>query len=180
MGRVLTTLVVVGLVAGMTSAGEVKIALTGDNTTIKFVGAKPQGKHNGGFKKLTGTATYDGKDVTTMQITVDIDMNSTYTDTDKLTNHLKSPDFFDVKNNPSAKFVSSKVEKTADGFNVTGMFTLNGKTKSLTFPAKIEPYTDGLKLSSSFSIDRNDWGITYGKGKINDQVGLTITVVAKK
>jgi polyisoprenoid-binding protein YceI len=180
MGRVLTTLVVVGLVAGMTSAGEVKMALTGDNTTIKFVGTKPQGKHNGGFKKLTGTATYDGKDVTTMQITVDIDMNSTYADVDKLTNHLKSPDFFDVKNNPSAKFVSSKVEKSKDGYTVTGKLTMAGKTKELSFPAQIQANGDRINLDSTFKINRHDWGISYGKGMIDDDVSLTVALGTKK
>ena len=39
------------------SAAEEKYALTGDNTKITFVGTKKGGKHEGGFKKLAGTAT---------------------------------------------------------------------------------------------------------------------------
>jgi hypothetical protein len=34
------------------------LRLTGDNTTITFVGTKPNGKHDGGFNALTGTATF--------------------------------------------------------------------------------------------------------------------------
>src|SRR5262249_25742699 len=85
--------------------------LTGTNTTIKFVGTKPGGKQVGGFKELTGTATVEGTDPTTLKLNVEIDMNSLYTDTPKLTNHLKSPDFFSVKSNPKSKFVSTRVEK---------------------------------------------------------------------
>jgi polyisoprenoid-binding protein YceI len=180
MGRFLTTLVVTGLLAGMGTAGEVKFVLSGDNTKLTFVGTKPNGKHDGGFKKLTGAATIDGADVTTMKIAVDIDMTSTWADNPKLTNHLKSPDFFDVKNNPKAKFVSTKIGKNGDAYTVTGKLTLNGKTKELSFPAKITLGGDSVSLSTSFKINRHDWGISYGKGMIDDDVTLAVSVGAKK
>ena len=34
----------------------------------------------------------------------------------KLTGHLKSPDFFSVKDHPTAKFVSTKIDKGANGY----------------------------------------------------------------
>ena len=180
MKQVLPTLLVLGLLASTSEAGDVKFNLSGDNTKVTFVGTKPQGKHVGGFKTMTGTATYNGKDVTTLQFNVEIDMNSTYTDTEKLTNHLKSGDFFDVKNNPKAKFVSSKVEKSGDEYKVIGKLTLHGKTKEVTFPAKIEAGADKLTLTSNFKINRHDWSVSYGKGMIHDDVSLTVNVTAKK
>jgi polyisoprenoid-binding protein YceI len=181
MGRVLKTLLVVGLVVGycsMSSADETK--LTGDNTKVTFVGTKPQGKHVGGFKTVTGTAKWTGTDPTTLKINVEIDMKSTYTDTDKLTGHLKSPDFFDVANNPTSKFESTKVEKSADGYKVTGKLTLHGTTKEITFPAKIATDGGNLTLSSDFKINRHDWGISFGKGMVDDDVSLTVKVGGKK
>src|SRR5262245_18788281 len=73
--------------------------LTDKNTTITFVGSKPQGKHDGGFKADSGAASVDKGDLTTLKISLDIDTTSLYTDTPKLTDHLKSPDFFGVKSN---------------------------------------------------------------------------------
>jgi polyisoprenoid-binding protein YceI len=180
MGRVLTTLAVVALVAGMTSAGETKYPLTSDNTKVTFVGTKPQGKHNGGFKTVTGTATWTGADPSTLKLNVEIDMESTYTDTDKLTGHLKTADFFDVKNNPTSKFESTKVEKSGDSYKVTGKLTMRGKTKEISFPAKIEIDGGNLKLASDFKINRHDWGVSYGKGMVDDNVSLTVKVGAKK
>jgi polyisoprenoid-binding protein YceI len=179
MLRVMATVTVLGCLASVALA-DVELPLTGENTKVTFVGSKPEGKHEGGFKKLTGSAKFDPADLSTLKLSVEIDMNSTFSDNEKLTGHLKSPDFFGVKANPKSKFVSTKVAKSTTGYMVTGDFTLNGKTKSITFPAMIEPAADGLTLSSTFSIDRNDWGITYGKGKINDQVSLSIAVKAKK
>jgi polyisoprenoid-binding protein YceI len=154
-------------------------ALTDKNTTITFIGSKPGGKHEGGFKSVTGTATVTGNDLTTLKATLDIDMNSLYTDVDKLTTHLKSPDFFGVKSNPKSKFVSTKVEKSGDDYKVTGDFTMLGKTKSITFPAKLAVTADGLTMSSAFTIDRTQWGMTYGAGKVDNDVKLTISIKAK-
>jgi polyisoprenoid-binding protein YceI len=180
MLRLITAVIVTGCLANGVLAADIEVSLTGENTKISFVGSKPGGKHEGGFKKLTGSAKFDPADASTLKLSVEIDMNSTFTDTEKLTGHLKSADFFNVKNNPTAKFVSTKVEKATGGYEVTGNFTLAGKTKTMSFLAKIEPNADGITVSSNFSIDRNDWGISYGKGKIDDRVQLTINLRAKK
>ena len=161
-------------------AAETKCTLSGDNTKIEFTGSKKNGKHEGGFKTVSGTATVDGDDLTKAKIEVEIDMTSTWTDTEKLTNHLKSPDFFGVKTNPKSKFVSSKVEKDKGGYKVTGDLTLNGKTKSISFPAKIDVKDGALTLTSDFTINRQDFGVSYGKGMINDDVALRVKVNAKK
>jgi len=161
-------------------AADTKYTLTGENTHITFVGKKPDGKHTGGFKKLTGSAIIvDGK-IESLKAEVTIDTDSLYSDDAKLTGHLKSPDFFDVKNHPTATFKITKVEKADKIYTVTGELTLLGKTKTVTFPASIATTGDAVLVSTSFPIDRTLWGMTYGKGKIEDKVELTIKVTAKK
>jgi polyisoprenoid-binding protein YceI len=165
------------LLSGTALAGG-NFTLDGKNTKIEFTGTKPGGKHVGGFKDLTGTAT--GADATSLKLEVEIDATSMYTDTPKLTNHLKSADFFEVKTYPKAKFVSTKIEKAADGYTITGDLTLHGKTKSISFPAGIKVGAEAVSLSSTFKINRQDFGITYGAGKVDDDVTLKVTVNAKK
>jgi len=154
--------------------------LTGTNTTIKFVGSKPGGKHDGGFKTVKGTASVIGTDATTLKISLAIETDSLYSDNDKLTAHLKNPDFFAVKSNPKATFVTTKVEKAGAEYKITGDLTLLGKTKSVTFPATITAAADALSLTANFSIDRTEWGMNYGKGKVDDLVKLSVSVTAKK
>src|SRR5438045_6363444 len=93
--------------------------LSDKNTTITFIGSKPGGKHEGGFKAVTGAASVAGNDLGTLKISLEIDMNSLYSDNGKLTNHLKSPDFFGVKSNPKSKFVSTKVEQVGEEYRLT-------------------------------------------------------------
>jgi len=156
-----------------------EFALTSKNTTITFVGTKPGGRHEGGFKTVTGTATLPGNDLTELKITLDIDVESIYTDQPKLTAHLKSPDFFGVKSNPKAKFVSTKVEKDGAQYKITGDLTMCGKTSAVTFPAQLAATGGQLTLSSKFAIDRTQWGMTYGRGKVDDNVTLNVSVKAK-
>src|SRR5262249_21310391 len=94
---VLSASVAILLLASLVQADEQTFNLNGNNTKITFVGTKPNGKHDGGFNKVSGSAKADTKDLSTLKINVEIDMNSLYTDTPKLTGHLKSADFFDVK-----------------------------------------------------------------------------------
>jgi polyisoprenoid-binding protein YceI len=158
-------------------AADAKIGLTGENTKVTFVGTKPGGKHDGGFKTLTGTAVVDGDAL--VKVEVEIDTESLYTDDPKLTGHLKSPDFFGVKANPKAKFVSTKVEKTDKGYTINGELTLLGKTKSIAIPATVSASGGSLKIDGAVTIDRNDFGMTYGKGKVDDSVAIKVAVEAK-
>src|SRR5947208_2670860 len=87
---------------GFAAAADKTFKLTGDNTKIEWTGTKPGGKHTGGFKTLTGTASVGDK----IALDVEIDCTSLTSDNEQLTGHLKSPDFFDVKNEPKATFKS--------------------------------------------------------------------------
>ena len=169
--------VLVAAVGGPVLAAD-SYPLDGENTKVTFVGTKPGGKHEGGFKKLSGVATVPGGDPTKLTLEVVIETDSLYSDDPKLTGHLKAPDFFDVKTNTTAKFVSSKVEKTADGYTVTGDLTLNGKTNPVTFPAKIT-MAGGLTLDAKFKLDRTKFGMVYGKGKMDDEATVGVKVSAK-
>jgi polyisoprenoid-binding protein YceI len=178
MSRALFVTVLAGLLATQASATD--FPLTAGNTKVEFVGTKPGGRHAGGFAKLDGKASVDGTDPATLKIDVTLDTNSLYSDSDKLTAHLKAPDFFSVKDYPKATFKSTKVEKSGAGYSVTGDLTMVGKTKSVTFPAAVTATADGLTLTSEFRINKADWGMTYGQGKIDDAVTLKVTVAAKK
>lgn len=153
--------------------------LSGENTKIEWTGTKKDGKHTGGFKSVKGTCTCDG-DPTKAKLDVTIETDSLYSDDEKLTAHLKNKDFFDVKTNPTATFKATKVEKDGDKYKITGDFTLCGKTKAITFPAAITEKDGTMTLTAEFKINRNDYGMTYGAGKIDDDVALKVNVTAKK
>ena len=85
---------------------------------------------NGTLGDVTGKVEMDDKDFTKSKVEVSVDLKGINTKQSKRDDHLRSPDFFNAAQFPTATFKSTKVEKAADGWNVTGDFTLRGKTKS--------------------------------------------------
>jgi polyisoprenoid-binding protein YceI len=157
------------------------LPITPETSRIEFVGTKPNGKHDGGFKEFGGHIALDGDKVT--KIAAEIDTTSLYSDHPKLTGHLSSPDFFDIKTHPTASFVSTAIKPEAGkdtSHVVTGDLTLLGKTKSISFPSKIDVAADAVSLQSEFKIKRFDFGMTYGKGKVDDDVTIKVSVKAPR
>jgi polyisoprenoid-binding protein YceI len=175
--KTLPALLTTILLTGLTLRAE-EHKLTADNTTIKFVGSKKDGKHEGTFKKLNGTLTVDKADVAKSKVSVTIDVDSIKADAALLTKHLKSPDFFDAKRFPQATFVSKSIKpaKEKDSYTVTGDLTMVGKTHAVTFPAKAVTAGGTTTVSAQFDIKRSDWGMNYGMDKVNDAVNLTLEV----
>jgi hypothetical protein len=86
-----------------------------------------------------------------------------------LTGHLKTPDFFDVRQFPTATFESVAIKQADTGSTVTGNLTLHGVTKEISFPATIQVADDAVNVTADFVLDRQDFGINY-KGMANDLI----------
>jgi polyisoprenoid-binding protein YceI len=148
-------------------------------SVVNFVGSKVTGSHKGGFKNVTGYFTVkDGVLVGTDHKVV-IDTTSIFTDTEKLTGHLKSADFFDVEKFPNATFEVTSLVKNSDAeYAVSGNFTLHGVTKNITFPAMVTKSGDVTKIDSTFNINRQDFGLVY-PGKADDLIRNEVVIELK-
>ena len=165
-----------------TKAGGTKYVFTPESK-VNFVGSKVTGSHAGGFKTFTGYFTLkDGVPVGNDHKVV-IDMKTTFSDDEKLTGHLKSPDFFDVEKYAQSNFDVTGITKQSDtGYTVSGNFTLHGKTKNISFPATVSQNGDTVKIDSKFNINRKDFDIVYaGKADnlIRDEVVIELQLEAK-
>jgi len=133
-----------------------------------------------------GTLMLDEAKLQDSKVKVNIAMNSINTGIDKLDEHLRSPDFFDVHKYPVAIFVSDKVERVGkDRAKVHGMLTLHGVTKPLVLDVKlnkagIHPITNKktLGFSAEGKLKRSDFGIDKYIPGLGDEVKLDIEVEA--
>lgn len=165
-----------------TSAGGNKYVFT-SSSEVNFTGSKVTGSHHGGFKSFTGHFTIkDGAPVGNDHKVV-IDMKSTFADDEKLSGHLKSPDFFDVAKFPEATFDVTELKKTSEtAYTIAGNFTLHGQTKNISFPATVTQSGGNVLIQSKFDINRKDFGIVYaGKADdlIRDEVVIELKLEAK-
>lgn len=162
------------------------VAITPENSKVEFTGSKVTGKHDGGFKQFKGTIDLVGEKPEESSVNIEIDMTSIFTDSDGLTKHLMTADFFEVEKYPKATFVSTKLVPPTGGngpFNVTGDFEIRGVKKSITFPATIRVPPEVVSVVAEFSINRKDFGIVYaGKADdlIRDNVVLRLELTPQK
>jgi polyisoprenoid-binding protein YceI len=139
----------------------------------------------GRFDKKEGTIEFDraGK---TGKVDITIDMASISTGVAPFDTHLKSKDFFDVATHPTARFVASGL--VFDGNNVsqiTGTLTMLGKTgpvvlKASRFNCYMNPFVKREACGGDFetTIQRSQWGSSYGLPGIPDNVRLIVQVEA--
>lgn len=155
--------------------------LSPDNSRIGFVGThigpKPDPR-TGGFGKFAGTAEVDIEGKTLKAVSVEIETGSLWTEIPKLTNHLNSPDFFDAKEYPTARFTSTKIEPAGEPgkFQITGDLTLLAATHEITFPAQVTIDESGLTLKSEFTVDRTEFGMNHAPDQVEKNVTLTVVV----
>jgi polyisoprenoid-binding protein YceI len=107
-----------------------------------------------------------------------------------LINHLKDPDFFDVKKFPVSSFAITRVAAgTDENIEVTGILTIKEITHSVTFPAKIDVKGGVINANGKLKIDRTRWDVLYQSGKfydnlvngaISDDIEFDLKIVARK
>jgi polyisoprenoid-binding protein YceI len=138
----------------------------------------------GRFDKFEGEFSYDPAKPEASSISVKIDtgsVNSNHAERDK---HLRSKDFLNVEKFPTSTFVSKKfaVGPDKNSFVITGDFTLNGVTKSITINAsKVgegkDPwggYRAGFEGSTELKL--KDFNITTALGPASETVKLNLNV----
>jgi len=130
-------------------------------STVAFTGSKITKSHEGGFRTFGGEIVLVDGDPARSRVAVEIDTRTIWADNDRLTGHLKSADFFDVEQYPTATFRSTAIAPTADGYAVTGDLDLHGVVKSVTFPATIEVEGDRVTARAEFVLHRFDFDIRY-------------------
>ncbi len=85
----------------------------------------------------------------------------------KLRAHLQNEDFFNIEKFPISKFeMTELVESTEGDYNstITGNLTIMDVAKSITFDANVSAGVDKINVKSEkFSVNREDWGLTYNK-----------------
>lgn len=160
--------------------------LSPKNTTIEFTGLHTGAEPNpriGYFTRFRGQLMFDEETGAPKSGAVEIDAGSLVTPIDKLTNHLKSPDFFDARRFPRATFKVTKIEPTpvasAPTYKLTGDLTIRGVTKSITFPATVKVSDAGVMLESKFKLKRSEFGMNFGPDRVVDEVSMSV-VVGKK
>jgi polyisoprenoid-binding protein YceI len=136
----------------------------------------------GQFHHLNGEMKLDPKDLAATALDVTVDAATVGTFDPALDNHLKSKDFLDVAQFPTATFHATKVTRTGDrSAEIAGDLTLHGVTHPVSVLATfnqggrnpVDP-TYRLGFAGAAKIRRSDFGVKAYLPVLGDDVTLTI------
>jgi polyisoprenoid-binding protein YceI len=144
--------------------------------SIKNFGFKTGGK----LDPPTGEVIFNPDDLSKSSFHVSIKTESINTDNNSRDEHLKEADYFDVKNYPEIRFVSSSV-KSGDkkgSYEATGTLTIKKISKEITLPFTAEKNGNGWLFSGGFKMNRRDYGVG-GSSTISNELTVEIKVLAR-
>lgn len=157
------------------------------HTSVGFV-ARHMGlsKVRGQFTSFRGEIDGDPGDITTAKGWFEVDMASIDSGNADRDAHLKSADFFDVEKHPTMRFESKGIERSGDGYKVTGDLTIKDVTKEVSLDYEhggdLQDPFGNRKIGGSLTgtIKRSEWGLTWnvpldsGGWLVSDNVKLEI------
>lgn len=140
----------------------------------------------GQFAKVSGTVVVDPADFTRNTVQAAVEIASISTHQAQRDDHLRTPDFFDAPNHPTATFKSTKWTKVGtDTYDVAGDLTLRGVTKPVVLRVAYLGIAEGNRgatlsgWTATTTIRRSDFGIGKPERSIGDEVALTLNVEAR-
>ncbi len=150
-------------------------------------------KVRGRFGDFEGTVQVDRARPEASVVEFKIKAASIDTANQKRDDHLRSPDFFDVANNPEITFKSTRVvARSQNQYDVTGTFAMHGVSKEITIPvtflgfAKDPRGTEKAGFEASMVLNRKDFGLLWnqtldtGGVVLGDDVQVSINIEASK
>ena len=166
-----------------------------DSSTVKWIGSKVAEHHEGTINIAKGVLDIQHGILVGGEITIDM---NTITNTDiesekyreKLNNHLKDEDFFNVK---EFEYATIKIIQAWKGkgnkYKILAELTIKGITQSISFGADVNINGLNYLATANIKIDRTKWDIKYNSGNffkdlgdklILDEIGFDISLVSVK
>jgi polyisoprenoid-binding protein YceI len=142
---------------------------------------------HGRFDDFSGNFTIDTSDPTKSAFSLSIKSESVDTNNSKRDDHLRSPDFFNVKQFPTISFTSTSAKPIDGGYEVTGDLTIHGATKPVTFSLKggaSAEFPKGVSRTgfstSQIVVKRSDFGVGKPMPMLGDEVYVSISFEGTK
>ena len=135
---------------------------------------------HGRFNQVEGNYSLDRDEPGKSTFELSIKADSIDTANPARDEHLRQPDYFDTKQFPTIDFKSTGVKAVKGGYEVTGDFTMHGKTKKITFGLQVGKEVEfmGTKrtgFSTELKLKRSDFGFDKKNiGLIGDEALIMI------
>jgi polyisoprenoid-binding protein YceI len=130
-----------------------------EKAAIKFTMQAHGQELIGSFKGVKGDINFDEKNLEKSTINVTIDIATVSTGNTTRDGHLQGAQWFDAATAATAKFVSTKIEKTSNGYLAIGNFTIKATTQVIEIPFTYEGSKDAGTFKGTANIKRKDFNV---------------------
>lgn len=183
---VLTTVIVAANLVGNASAAEFN-AVQLDKSAVSFVSKQMGVPVEGRFKKFAAQISFDPAKPEFGKAQIDIDLTGIDAGSSDANDEAKGKAWFNVREFPSAKFVSGGIKALGNGrYEASGKMTIKGRTRDVVAPFSTKLDGGNLQVDGAIPILRLQYGIGDGAwadvGTVADevQVRFRFTLAAKK
>lgn len=119
-----------------------------------------------------------------VSVSASFDPSKLDTHNDMRDGDLRSAHYFDVATYPEMRFASTKIEGDSKHFTIIGDLTMHGQTHPVTLSAQVvgagkSPRGRSIvAYAATATIDRTQWGMTYGPMIVGNSIDISINVEA--
>lgn len=165
---------------GEAMEGESEASVEGDvyvvdsaSTSLAWSSTRIAGSPHTGTVPVSGSVVVKDDAFVSGDFTIDIAGLSDDDNNARFIGHVKSDDFFDTEQYPTASLAIKEIGEAEgdDNYTVVADLTIKGTTNEITIPAVVKREGDNIQATSEFSIDRTKWGITYDSGSFFSEIG---------
>lgn len=147
---------------------------------IGFAGTHAGAAFSGRFAKWTAAISFDPARPAEARIGVIIDVASAATGDAVRDGALPTPDWFNTKAHPQARYVARGVKDLGKGrYLANGMLTIRGVSKPVALPFVLEIKGNQAVMNGAASVDRLAFGIGTAPDPSAEWVSRTIRIAVR-
>ncbi|HXB17760.1 MAG TPA: YceI family protein [Steroidobacteraceae bacterium] len=149
-------------------------------SSLEFTFLQAGAKNTGRFPRFGVSLDLAGANPEGGRLEVTVEVAALDTGDKDRDDTLRSDDLFAVAKFPQAHFLSTRIVKTATGYEAEGALTIRGVTRDAKVPFTFREAKEGGAgvgyLAGKTLVRRLDFGVGRGEWKSTDQAGNDVTV----
>lgn len=178
--RAALVLTIVGTADAADAPAVTRFTLDQAKSTLEFTFTQAGAQNKGKFTRFPTTLDLSADNQVPAKLDVTVEMISVDTGDKERDDTLKSADLFGVAKFPQARFTSTQITKTANGYDAVGKLTIRGVSRDFHIPFSFKTADEQGKpagyLLGKTTLKRLDFGVGQGDWKSTEEVGNDVSV----
>jgi polyisoprenoid-binding protein YceI len=170
----------VGIAHAADAAPITRYTLDQTKSTLEYQFVQAGAQNKGKFTRYSVTLDFSSDNLATSKLDVVVETTSLDTGDKDRDDALKGADLLSVAKFPQARFTSTQITKTANGYDAVGKLTLHGVSRDIHVPFSFRTADEQGKpagyLLGKTALKRLDFGVGQGDYKSTEWVGNDVSV----